>query len=339
MRLLGTLTFCGLLAIAAPAFANDGYAGLGAGGLEFGKSESIEMRSEDLTLSRSRVSVDYIFHNSGSTDEEVVIAFQLPPLAPGDAELGMALPQAVREARAMNYLDFTATVDGKPVKLQGEVSYHLPNPDEPYLWGLEALERPGKEITAGMRALGAPESYDLEAIRAWYDALPAKDRKALLQEGAFEQGENGPAPRYLVSVRYFWEQVFKAGQNLKIHHDYTPVTGGSVYYVSDELIADYCIDAGTRKAMEKVAATAMAAGSNLYVILTDLEYVLRTANTWKGSIGKFRMTLDKEDPKAIVSLCAEGLKKTSPTTFVLEKTNYNPSQDIRVLFTAALPIE
>jgi hypothetical protein len=330
------LAFCALLA-ATPASANDGYAGLGAGGLEFGKSDSIEMLSEDLYLSRSRVSVDYVFR--GAKDEAVVIAFQLPPLAPGDAETGMALPQAVREAQAMNYLDFTATVNGKAVKLQEDVSYHLPNPEEPYLWGLAALERPGKDVTARMRSLGAPESYDLDSIRAWYSALPAKDRKTLLQEGVFLSGETGPAPNYLVSVRYYWEQLFKAGQDLKIHHDYTPVTGGSVYYVSDEMIADFCIDAGTRKAMDKVAATAMADNSGLYVLLADLEYVLRTANTWKGSIGRFRMTLDKEDPKAIVSLCADGLKKTSPTTFVLEKANYNPSEDIRVLFTAALPIE
>ena len=335
---LPALTLCALLA-GTPAFANDGYAGLGAGGLEFGKSETIEMRSEDLLLSRSRVSVDYLFHNSGKANEEVVIAFQLPPFAPGDVEMGMALPQAIREARTMNYLDFTATVDGKRVPLSSEVSYHLPNPDEPYLWGMEALERAGKDIGAEMRALGAPESYDYEAIMAWYQALPAKDRKRLLTLGAFVSGESGPSPNYLVSVRYYWEQVFKAGQDLKIHHDYTPVLGGSVYYVSDELTADYCIDAGTRKAMDKVAATAMAENSGLYVLLADLEYVLRTANTWKGPIGKFRLTLDKEDPKAVISLCADGLKKTGPTTFVLEKKDYTPSEDIRVLFTAALPNE
>lgn len=337
MRLVA-LTLCTLLA-ATPALANDGYAGLGAGGLEFGKSQTIEMRSEDLTLSRSRVAVDYLFHNAGKADEAVVIAFQLPPFAPGDVETGMALPQAIVEAQTMNYLDFSATVNGKPVKLQAEVSYHLPNADEPYLWGLEALEKAGRDISDEMRALGAPQSYNYETIMAWYQALPAKDRKKLLQAGAFRSGEAGPAPNYLISLRYYWEQVFKAGQDLKIHHDYTPVLGGSVYYVDDRLTADYCIDAGTRKAMDRIAATAMAEGSNLYVLLADLQYVLRTANTWKGPIGRFRMTLDKEDPKAVVSLCADGLKKTTPTTFVLEKTNYTPSEDIRVLFTAAFPIE
>src|SRR5262245_22701222 len=99
---LAALTLCAYLA-ASPALANDGYAGLGAGGLEFGNSDTIEMRSEDLTLSRSRVSVDYVFRNTGKADEEVVIAFQLPPFAPGDAEMGMELPQAIGQAQSMDY--------------------------------------------------------------------------------------------------------------------------------------------------------------------------------------------------------------------------------------------
>ncbi|MFM7446480.1 MAG: DUF4424 family protein, partial [Tabrizicola sp.] len=63
----------------------------------------------------------------------------------------------------------------------------------------------------------------------------------------------------------------------------------------------------------------------------NLSYVLRTANSWAGPIGKFTLTLDKGDPKNVISLCADGVKKTGPTTFVIEKTDYTPDRDLEVL--------
>lgn len=335
-----TILLCLFVALGAlPARANDGYAGLGAGGLEFGKSQSIELLAEDLFLSRSAVRVDYAFRNAGAKDESVVVAFQLPPFAPGDREQGFALPDAVAQASALNYMDFSATVDGRPQALQREVRLFLPNPQQPGLWGLAALADPGAEVTQRLVPLGVPLSFDLEAIRAWYAGLPVKDRKALLQDGIFTPGEAGPTPAYLISVRFWWRQDFKAGELVRIHHDYTPVLGGSVYYVSPELEAAYCIDKGTRKAIDRLAARATAPDSKEYLLLADLEYVLTTAATWKGPIGSFRLTLDKEDSNDVVSLCAEGIKKTGPTTFVMEKSDWTPSEDLRVLFVDIGPLE
>lgn len=327
-----------LLAAPLPAGANDGYAGLGAGGLEFGQSEHIRMLSEELHLSRSAVRVDYRFRNEGPADETVLVAFQLPPVAPADLESGMALPEVLWQARTLDYLDFTATVDGWPVALRREARYFLPNPEELSLWGLAALEAPGPDVTQRLLALGVPETYDPAILRDWFQALPAKERKALLAEGIFEMLEGGPTPRYFASLRFWWEQDFPAGRTLAIAHAYTPVLGASIYYVSEQMTEDFCIDAGTRKAMDRVAAS-VEGKPDAYVLLTDLQYVLRTAGTWKGPIGRFRLTLDKEDPKAIVSLCATGLTKTSPTTFVLERSDYVPAEDLRVLFTAAMGLE
>lgn len=325
--------------VATPAVANDGYAGLGAGGLEFGKSQSIELLTEDLFLSRSAVRVDYAFRNAGAKDESVIVAFQLPPFAPGGREEDFALPEALRQASDLNYMDFSATVDGKPRALQREVRFFLPNAEQPWLWGLAALADPGAEVTEHLTGLGVPLTFDLDAIHAWYAGLPARDRKALLDEGSFQQGENGPSPAYLVSVRFWWRQDFKAGELVRIHHAYTPVLGGSVYYVSPELEATFCIDKATRKAMDKLAAKVMAPDSKQYLLLSDLEYVLTTAATWKGPIGVFRLTLDKEDPGDLVSLCADGIKKTAPTTFVMEKSDWTPTEDLRVLFVDVGPIE
>lgn len=339
MRFTGILTFCSLLA-AAPAAGNDGYAGLGAGGLEFGQSENIQLLTEDLVLSRSQVRVDYAFLNAGTLDEQVIVAFQLPPIAPGDQAGEWALPEAVRDAGPLNYLDFTATVDGEAVALESELRFFLPNPREPLLWGLAALEDPGPEVTDRLRALAVPETYDLAAILDWYRALPPKQRKTLLAEGIFgPDGMGETLPRYLVSQRYWWRQDFPAGALVRIGHSYTPVLGGSVYHLDEALVADFCIDAGTRRAIEKLAARAEASGGKAFVMLRDLQYVLRTAGTWSGPIRVFRLTLDKEDPNDLVSLCLDGIRKTGPTTFVMEQGDYRPAGDLRILFVDLQPVE
>ena len=52
--------------------------------------------------------------------------------------------------------------------------------------------------------------------------------------------------------------------------------------------------------------------------------------------GRFRLTLDKGAPENVLSLCAEGVEKTGPTTFVIEKRNYSPEADLNVLIAAPI---
>jgi hypothetical protein len=65
--------------------------------------------------------------------------------------------------------------------------------------------------------------------------------------------------------------------------------------------------------------------------LAQIDDILRTANTWKGPIGKFKLTTDKGNPCNILSLCATDIEKTGPTTFVIEKTDYTPPEDFSIL--------
>lgn len=76
---------------------------------------------------------------------------------------------------------------------------------------------------------------------------------------------------------------------------------------------------------------------NDYGISYNISYVLRTANSWAGPIGKFKLTLDKGDPGNVISLCAEGVKKIGPTTFVIEKSDYTPDRDLEIMIVQ--PVE
>jgi hypothetical protein len=62
-----------------------------------------------------------------------------------------------------------------------------------------------------------------------------------------------------------------------------------------------------------------------------IDYVVTTANTWKGPIGRFRMTVDKGSTRNIVSFCGNGVRKTGPTTFSVEIRNFRPQREIKVL--------
>jgi hypothetical protein len=62
------------------------------------------------------------------------------------------------------------------------------------------------------------------------------------------------------------------------------------------------------------------------------DFVLVTANNWKGPIGRFHLTIDKLKAANILSLCWDGtLKKRSATRFQITARNFAPKSDIRLL--------
>jgi hypothetical protein len=69
-----------LAATAVPALANDSVAELGTGGVVLSRSDSIAMESEDLFLSRDKVTVDYVFRNSSDKDIDTIVAFPMPDI-------------------------------------------------------------------------------------------------------------------------------------------------------------------------------------------------------------------------------------------------------------------
>jgi hypothetical protein len=62
-----------------------------------------------------------------------------------------------------------------------------------------------------------------------------------------------------------------------------------------------------------------------------LGYVLTTGANWAKPIGSFRLTIEKDAPDQLITLCAEGLKKTSPTRFEMTRTDFTPQDDIRIM--------
>lgn len=336
-----------MLALApASAMANDGYGGLTATGLQFGKSKTTRMLSEDLYLSPHQVKVRYVFRNDGPKDEQGEVIFPLPPISLAELQVtGFALPE--EKLRQDNAVDFQALVNGKKVAVQTERRAYL-EPQEPEQQTASfRYDTPGKDVTSLLQQYGLPLSFNHEQIAAAIARLPQTAKDKLHAEGLvnFFEGEP-PMLQWSIVERYHWPQVFPAGQELRIEHQYNPAPPGGIFdwpekqtEIADyhrELLTTYCIDSGTQKALGKLLHPPTGKRPPGAGLAVYLNYVLTTANTWHGPIGTFHLTIDKERPQNIVSLCMDDIRKTGPTTFEVERKNFTPHKDIQLLLVSDL---
>jgi hypothetical protein len=326
-----------------PALANDGFGGLAATGLTFDQTEAVQMVEEKLFIGIDRVTVDYVFRNTSDRDVTGEVIFPLPPVAAWSAwEASVNLPEDLTTA---DLVSFTATVDGNPVQVGIDVIAVVEDAwDEDRPLSAQ-YDTPGRDVTVDLERLGVPLTLDVESLHDLLLAMGPEDRAAMTRAGLaeFYPGDAAGVPdqaygKWSIVTRYHWTQTFPAGAEVRISHAYTNRPPGGLFYWSDPpedyqtyLIDQYCIDAGTSKAIAKALANPEGDEFGSFGVAYNISYVLRTANSWAGPISRFTLTLDKGRPENVISLCAEGVKKTGPTTFVIEKSNYAPDRDIEIL--------
>ena len=334
--------------MAAPAFANDGFGGLAATGLTFSQTDAVAMEEENLYISVDKITVDYVFRNLTNKDVTSEVIFPLPPVSLGGIiESSWNLPD---DPDRPNLVNFKAVVDGVEVPLTiDRIAVIEPQWQEARPLA-EQYDTPGRDVTADLARLGLPLSLNgdkvIAALMAMDDAQKAEVKALGLAE--YYDGDVGESyvyPAWSVVLRYHWTQTFPAGAVVKISHEYENRSSGGLFGWSDPpedyllpMVDQYCIDPGTSRALAKALSYTDTDGS-VYSMGSawNIAYVLRTANSWAGPIGKFRLTVDKGKPGRIVSLCADGLRKTGPTTFVMEKTNYTPTRDLEILVAEPMP--
>ncbi|HYG46692.1 MAG TPA: DUF4424 domain-containing protein [Allosphingosinicella sp.] len=309
-----------LLALAAPAAANDSTAEHEAGGLVLTRSADIDMLSEDLFISADQVRVRYVFRNRSPRDIRTVVAFPMP-----DRDL--------RQERDMDVAypsRFETRVDGRRVTMKVERKAMLD----------------GADRTSLLAGLGlAPES-DGEAL----DRMKPADKARLVKAGLAEPDEYDAgrgwerhlAPAWTVKESWYWEQVFPAGRDLMIEHSYAPGTGGSVdaalaipeVRASPEgraMIRDYCVEPAFLAGLDRLRRRSAATPEQ------RIGYILTTGGNWRSPIGDFRLVIDKGAPANLVSFCGEGVRKISPTRFEMRRRNWRPDRDLRILIVQAPP--
>jgi hypothetical protein len=328
--------FCALLAgaafgISGTAIADDSSASLGMGGIELTHSADIRMAKEDLAISPKQVRIRFEFANDSGRDIDTMVAFPLPDI---DASEFSESPLGTTVENPTNFVGFEVSEDGKkiPVQVEQRATYK------------------GQDVTAIVKSVGLPVNVIVPNAYDHMKALTAAQRKVLISHDLAD-GDSGDDlhPHWVVETKFYWTQKFPAGKTVVLDERYQPVTGQSFF--DPQTLADekggtgyyskkYCFDRPTLASIGKELDIAKQAhrddGALLLAFATD--YVLVTGNNWKGPIGHFHLTLDKDAPDNVLSLCWDGdLKKTGPTTFEAVRDNFAPKQDIHMLVIEQRP--
>lgn len=326
--ILALLLICGA-ASGAPARANDSVAGIGAGGLEFETSDAVTMEKENLSISMSRIQVDYVFRNVTSAPVDLYVAFPLPIINLSEV-LGYG-DHNVPDPDSVNFFAFETRVNDRPAPTAVQTKAFLN----------------GKDITRELRE--AKVVFDIPGPKL-VDSLghlSKADMRKLTAMGALGDGGCGEmvCPLWSLETIYYRQQRFEPGAAVKISHSYKPAF--SSFFLQTEknlagpkearfpanapVYAAWCMDEALWRTINKPRGPQ---ASDTFGIGHGLQYILQTANSWNGPIGEFTLTIDKGAPGNLLSLCIDGVKKTGPTTFEARKRNYRPDQDLNILFIA-----
>ncbi|QIA22939.1 DUF4424 domain-containing protein [Mesorhizobium sp. AA22] len=312
---------------ATPVFANDSIAELGTGGLILSRSDAVAMESEDLYISPEKVTVDYVFRNNTDKDVDAIVAFPMPDIE-GDPNEMPAIP----DGQSDNFLGFEVTIDGVAAKPQLE--------QKAFALGID--------ISADLKAQNVPLYPFGDAARAALAKLPQAvaddwvDRGIIIEDTADDGSgmKTDYVPFWQLRSTYWWRSTFPANKAVHVAHRYKPSVGGtsSVSFFYDGQFQGqyaayktrYCMDGTFENAIRK-AAKNNPDGTPKY-FENRIAYILTTGGNWAtGAIGKFKLTVDKGDPKNLVSFCGENVRKVGPTRFEMTAENFYPEHDIDIL--------
>lgn len=316
-----TVLMClAVLAFPATALANDSSAVLGAGGLVLTPSEDIVLDAEDLYVSRDEIRVRYRFRNAGTADVETVVAFPLPEL---DLWTYAETPIDLPVDDPVNFVGFTVTVDGKPV---------TPSVGQRAFVG-------DAEVTDALQRHGIPFTFFDPGFADALTRLSWAAREELVERQVLLYDDDGtPYAKWRAQTTFHWPQLFPAGRPVEVEHRYRPVAG-QFFITPMDLVKNeegdepspYCIDTAFNAAIEKRLRQHGWPDTDPALVAWGIDYILTTAANWAGPIGTFRLTVDKGSAGRLVSFCGDGVTKTGPTTFVMEKQDFVPTADLHVL--------
>lgn len=321
-----------MFGLSVPAFANDSTAELGTGGLILSRTDAITMQKEDLFISRDEVKVDYVFRNTTDADVSTVVAFPMPDIS-GNPYYLPAIPNDPDR----NFLSFTVTVAGKPIEPTLEQKAFAASVDV-----TKDLEEQGVPLYPnGDAAFSALAKLPEAVAKDWID-------RGIIVVDEYDDGSGWKrvrSPYWQLRSTFWWRTVFPANKEVAVSHRYKPSVGGTAGLnffsegrlegeIFNDYKAKYCIDADFAHAVLRSAKE----NPDGYPQLSEnrISYVLTTGGNWaSGSIGDFKLTIDKGDKDALVSFCGSGVRKTGPTTFEMKAKDYNPTRDIDILILNA----
>jgi len=333
-------------------FADDTVVGLGSGGLEFRTTNKVSMLKERLTISPKAIDARYTFRNVTDHPVELMVAFPLPVI-----DFSKINPHGpyinIPNSHSANFVDFKTIVDGRAVSTLTETKAFVGDKDISIELKKAGIRFwiPGYGTDYGLNTNEARVESSLDSTKQ-VRALPKSVQQHLVKIGALKQGPQEddafPFPNWRLVTLYFWTQVFPARKDVIIHHTYQPIStmseGFNIQSYDEKTMQRLPLEliGGANARYPKHAANLkqycmtddfFAAAKTRTAFKTyAIDFILKTANAWHKPIGEFTLVLETDDPENLVSICINGMKRTSPTSFEVTKYNFAPSEDLKIFF-------
>ncbi len=314
-----TLFALAFAALTAPAFANGVITEFPGTGLIFKEAADIAIAREDLYVGRDKVTVHYDYRSDAAATQTVTIGFPMPPVPiDGDPSDPSNFPE-LDGKDIRNYMQFSASVDGKPV----ETVLHQ------FAWLGD------KDITADLKAAGISPYISIDEALELASSLDEALLADLVAKGYIYREESYVVPLWHYQTVYEWQQTFEPGVT-KVDIEYSPLAGypgdiGDTYETDPD--GTYCVDDKVRKTIADFRDKGI-----LYEVST-VGYITTTATYWKGPIGEFNLTIGKDhiDPEmgqagAETSFCGRPDFTETETGFTWTAKDYVPTKDINVVY-------
>ncbi len=328
-RILAVLSlFAGLICHPALPLANDSSAEFGIGGLVLARSNSIEIVSEDLYISQSKVSVEYVFRNVSGKDMSTLVAFPTPGLAASSDGLH-SVPFHDRDA---DFVGFKTLVDGVPVKTRVE----------------QRALAAGIDSTDLLKTHGIPLIHYTGAVFAKLKTL-SSDIVSDLEKKGLVSTMNGVEPAWMLKTTFYWSQKFPDGKDVKIAHTYTSVSDEATYSplaenpkgVLANYSENYCLDGAVEKAVKKLNARRekMLNADKIpkFALGRKLAGIHPGDRSKLGRVHQAFQTCRGQRCKAkLCELLWRNVRKISPTQYEVIKEKFYPQNNLRILFIERL---
>jgi hypothetical protein len=321
---------CAALALgaSAPALASDSSAELAVGGLVVARNADVSLESEELTISPETVTVRYNFMNNGAQPVTLALTFPLPDIDLSESDINHAFPTS----DPVNFMGFATKVDGKPVTFKIQQQAVVGE----------------KDISERLRSLGIAMLPVGPQQRAISD-LPAAVRDRLVTEGLLavsgndEKGQPLYDATWTVKTTAVRQQTFPPQKPVAVEHRYRTSVGVSFDTVLRKGLREnkaldkevrryresYCILDDFLRGVDKLAGAAEANNAKLQE--RRINFVLKAGASGPPPVKDFRLVVDKGATDRLVSFCGDNIRKISPTTFEVRKTDFTPDRDVKIL--------
>jgi hypothetical protein len=123
-----------------------------------------------------------------------------------------------------------------------------------------------------------------------------------------------------------WTQTYRKRGESVVEHEYVPVVGSSNDAPEPKVRTERFCSAPFEKNVRKMRKTPMGVTS------ANVEYILKSARTWAGPIGDFKLTVEKDHPQQVIALCGFDMRKIGFTHLEMRARNFVPERDLDILF-------